>query len=81
MDISVRDDYKDFLIREGVKCVEVNGVQQSFGSLRPGGTYTLGPPIQQQQGNGKKCFRYRSFVVDEISNCCLVFFVRNDWVE
>eukprot|EP00542_Grammatophora_oceanica_P014174 CAMPEP_0194039216 /NCGR_PEP_ID=MMETSP0009_2-20130614/11366_1 /TAXON_ID=210454 /ORGANISM="Grammatophora oceanica, Strain CCMP 410" /LENGTH=80 /DNA_ID=CAMNT_0038681969 /DNA_START=37 /DNA_END=275 /DNA_ORIENTATION=+ len=42
--LSSREDYKDFLNDEGVKCLMMNGVRQSFGVLVNGGTYTLGPP-------------------------------------
>lgn len=47
VDISNREDYNDFLNSEGVKCVKVDGVRKSYGNLVNGGTYTLGPPIQQ----------------------------------
>ena len=49
LNLSSREDYQDFLKSEGIKCVMLHGVRQSYGSLVDGGTYKLGPPIQQQQ--------------------------------
>jgi len=45
-----RDDYKDFLAREGVKCLMIDEKEIGFGSLEDGGTYTLGPLIQSSVG-------------------------------
>jgi len=49
LDLGSREDLNDFLKSEGIKCLLQNGIRQGYDRLVDGGTYTLGPPIQQQQ--------------------------------
>lgn len=55
LELASREDYEEFLKSEGVKCVLRNGTRvgydvlvRDFETRKQGGTYTLGPPIQQQ---------------------------------
>ena len=55
--LSSENGYNSWLQRQGVVAlIDADNCQTDFKSLDDGGTYTLGPPIQQQQANGKKCF-------------------------
>ena len=55
VEICDREDYSELLKNEGVKGLMKDGVRKSYGGLVDGGTYTLGPPIQQQPNGKLRC--------------------------